>query len=122
MATPVRMIAAAASVRDVIDSPAIAQPRKTATSGLTYAYVDAFAGLTVRSRKMYAVNPTREPNETRYSHPTHDWPVTRASCSCDGSPRATPMAMRPTLPPSIWSPVESAAESGRAPNRLNTEP
>jgi hypothetical protein len=39
-----------ASERRLTDSPAIAQPRNTATSGFTYAYVDALAGETVRNR------------------------------------------------------------------------
>src|SRR5260221_94863 len=45
IATPDRMMAAAASVRSVTDSWPITQPRNTATTGLTYAYVDAFAAV-----------------------------------------------------------------------------
>jgi len=44
------MIAAATSVRAVIDSPAIAHPNTSATTGFTYAYVDALAGLTSFSK------------------------------------------------------------------------
>ena len=50
IATPARMIAAAMIVRDVTDSCPIAQPRNTATTGFTYAYVAAFAALVCASR------------------------------------------------------------------------
>ena len=50
IATPARMIAAATIVRDVTASWPIAQPRNTATTGFTYAYVAAFAALVCASR------------------------------------------------------------------------
>ena len=49
-ATPPRMTAAATIVRDVTGSLANAQPRKTATTGLTYAYVAALAAEVCASR------------------------------------------------------------------------
>ena len=50
IATPARMIAAATIVRDVTFSWPIAQPRNTATTGFTYAYVEALAALVCASR------------------------------------------------------------------------
>ena len=45
MATPLRITPAATTVRAVTGSLASAQPRNTATTGFTYAYVDAFAAV-----------------------------------------------------------------------------
>jgi hypothetical protein len=52
IATAPTMIALATSVRAVIGSAASAQPRKTATTGLTKAYVETSAGGTFRSNQM----------------------------------------------------------------------
>src|SRR5580704_12487890 len=42
------------------------QPRNTATTGFTYAYVDTFDVGTCSSSQMYAVYPIHEPHTTRY--------------------------------------------------------
>src|SRR5690242_4737173 len=98
IATPARITAAATSVRQEIGSPAIAQPRITATTGLTYAYVAAFAGVVERSRYTYAVKPTNEPNVTRYENPSADGSVTRWISNRASSP-VTSAATRKTTPP-----------------------
>ena len=55
------MMAAATSIRGVNDSPATSQPRKTATTGFTYAYVETRDGGQTRSSHMYALRATMDP-------------------------------------------------------------
>ena len=103
IATPARMIAAAATVRGVTDSPAIAQPRNTATSGFTYAYVDAFAG----AHRLEQVDVRRESDERAERdeiHPADPRCERRSDAMWNCalvSPRANPTTSSPTLPPSI---------------------
>ena len=59
------MMAAAMSIRNVSGSLASNQPRNTATTGFTYAYVAARAGETLRSNQLYAVKPTNDPNTSK---------------------------------------------------------
>jgi hypothetical protein len=59
------MSGVAASALGPIRSPASHAPRASATSGLTYAWVDARLGDTVRASQAKQVNPSTEPNPTR---------------------------------------------------------
>ena len=53
-ATATRIMPPATTVSQLTRSPRTAAPRMTATSGLTYAYVDAAVELTLCSNQMYA--------------------------------------------------------------------
>ncbi len=59
------MIAVANKVCGVSDSPASAHPRNTATTGFTYAYVDAIDNGVTRSNQVYALNATNDPKIIR---------------------------------------------------------
>src|SRR5690606_28508982 len=57
--------AEAIRTRTVSGSPANAHPNSTATTGLTYAYVETRAGVDTLSRKTYAEYPISEPKTIR---------------------------------------------------------
>src|SRR5690606_32228913 len=64
-ATAPTLITAATAIRGLLGSRANAQPSSTATTGLTYAYVETRAGVLTPRSHVYAVNPTSEPNTMR---------------------------------------------------------
>ena len=59
------MIAAATIIRAFSGSLANAQPRNTATTGFTKAYVDTSVALTVERSQRYAVYAMIDPNVVR---------------------------------------------------------
>ena len=64
-ATAARMSAAPAIIVGVIGSLRNTVPRKTATTGLTYAYVDTSDTDAFCKSQVYAEKATSEPNATR---------------------------------------------------------
>jgi len=66
------MIAAATNSRAVMGSPRISHPSVTATTGLTYAYVETNDVRTLRSSHRYALNPTDDPARISQTSPIHD--------------------------------------------------
>src|SRR5215475_1016274 len=65
IATAARMMAVAITVCAPIVSEASNHPRKTATTGFTYAYVDTRDGDATVSSQVKAVNAMIEPNTVR---------------------------------------------------------
>src|SRR4029077_19761376 len=63
--TAVRMTAAAVTVRSVMLSPAINQPRNSATTGFTNAYVATRAAVLFCKIYRYALNPIPDPKAIR---------------------------------------------------------
>src|SRR5207245_3135238 len=70
--TAMTMTEDARRVRRVNCSPARKYPRKTATTGLTYAYVETLAVVVFVRSQTYDEKPIREPNTIRYTKETKD--------------------------------------------------
>src|SRR5690349_21311540 len=68
MATAPTTTAPPTRIPGVTSSERISQPRNTATTGFTYAYVATSEIGATLSTQTYAVNATTEPNVTRYAH------------------------------------------------------
>src|SRR5687767_7242446 len=69
-ATDATITAVPATTKTVISSERIAQPRKTAITGLTNAYVATVKSATCRSSQLYAVNAAIDPMRTRKANDT----------------------------------------------------
>src|SRR5262245_54499714 len=95
-ATAPTITAAAMKTRVVSSSPASAQPRNTATIGLTYAYVETRDAVATRRSHRYAEKPTSEPNTKRYAVATMDLVETALGSNRESSPKARPTDARRT--------------------------
>ena len=63
--TEITMSEAATKVLAVKDSPPNAHPRKTATTGLTKAWVETQAGVQTLNNHMYALKPANDPKRIK---------------------------------------------------------
>src|SRR6185503_2291598 len=77
-ATEAKTAPAATNIRGDMVSPKTAQPRKTATTGFTYAYVATSDGGFTESSHTYAVNATIDPKTARYVIASSELPDTVA--------------------------------------------
>ena len=98
-ATAATTIAPPARIGTVMASDRISQPRKTATTGLTKAYVATSEMGAAPSTQTYAVKATTEPNVTRYPHASHASSGAAVGSRC--SPRMPPSSASHPAPNSI---------------------
>src|SRR5262249_31075573 len=111
-ATEPTIATVARTIRSVIASPAKAQPSSTATTGVTYAYVETRAGVVERSSQTYAEKPRREPKTMRYASERSDREEIEARSRRDPSPPASPTIQSSVPPPIICIAVEVRTELG----------
>ena len=112
MMTDPIMIALATAMRAFNTSPANNQPRKTATTGFTYAYVENSDTGALWINQPYATNPTSDPNVMRYSSPHHERIETSPKLNPFNSPVATLTMNSDTEPASICMPVDINVDLG----------
>src|SRR5437870_8191120 len=114
MTTTAAIIIPAATIVPIVTaSPASDQPRKTATTGLTYAYVETFAAVVTRSNQMYAVNATSEPKNIKYATERLERRDTLAGLKPAHSFEITLATKNIALPMSICIAVESWEDLGK---------
>src|SRR4051812_46934459 len=112
--TPATITAMAATVRPVSGSWANPQPRSTATTGFTYAYVATRVGAQLPSSHAYALNATIDPKMLRYATAAIAPASIAAQRSRAPSPETRPAARRtaPATSISIAAPTRTSRGSG----------
>ena len=111
------MIAAARNSRAVRGSPRISHPSVTATTGLTYAYVETNDVRTFRRSHRYALNPTKDPARINQASPIHDWVEMAETCNRWSSPVVI-ATKKMTPPPTICCmPLPSSGAFGSGARR-----
>src|SRR5271157_582965 len=99
------IMAAAKRMRGVNGSLANKLPRKTATTGLTYAYVDTNEMGAFCNNQPYDTNPTNEPMKIKKARPSHERIETAAKWNPFNSPVAALTMNNATAPVNISAPV-----------------
>ena len=108
--------------RPVTGSPANAQPKIIATTGLMYVYVETSVGAAFRKSHIYALYATIEPNTIKNNNAKSADVVTRAASTFAHSPMTVPTPVSITLPSSIWIAVVINGDFGNASDRANIDP
>src|SRR4051794_6012419 len=122
VATDNTISSAPARIVSVTFSPRISQPRNTAITGFTYAYVDTFEIGACWSSQTYAVNAISEPTTTREAKASSESDEKPPRSADLASPRASPAITEVTPPASIWIAVEWNGSEGSGSRGERNEP